>query len=56
MPTKRPSGTKLSVPTEVGVKHEVYLFDFNPNHRWYYFSVMTTSEVLLFKCFDSNRK
>jgi hypothetical protein len=43
------------IPTEEGVKHEVYLFDFNPNHRWFYFSAMTTSEVLLFKCFDSNR-
>jgi hypothetical protein len=41
------------VPTEEGVKHEVYLFKFNPNHRWYYFSAMTTSEVLLLKCFDS---
>jgi len=26
------------VPTEEGVKHEVYLFNFSPNHRWYYFS------------------
>jgi len=43
------------IPTEEGVKHEVYLFDFNPNHRWYYFSAMTTSEVLLFKCFDSSK-
>jgi len=43
------------IPTEEGVKHEVYLFDFNPNHRWYYFSAMTTSEVLLFKCFDSSQ-
>jgi hypothetical protein len=41
------------VPTEQGVKHEVYLFNFNPNHRWYYFSAMTTNEVLLLKCFDS---
>ncbi|MGO9265741.1 MAG: CmcJ/NvfI family oxidoreductase [Candidatus Binataceae bacterium] len=41
------------VPTEQGVKHEVYLFNFNPSHRWYYFSAMTTSEVLLLKCFDS---
>jgi len=40
-------------PTEQGVKHEVYLFNFNPSHRWYYFSAMTTSEVLLLKCFDS---
>jgi len=43
------------IPTEEGVKHEIYLFDFNPNHSWYYFSAMTTSEVLLFKCFDSNK-
>lgn len=43
------------IPTQEGVKHEVYLFDFNPNHRWYYFSAMTTSEVLLFKCFDSTK-
>jgi hypothetical protein len=43
------------IPTEEGVKHEVYLFNFNPNHHWYYFSAMTTSEVLLFKCFDSNK-
>jgi hypothetical protein len=44
------------IPTEEGVKHEVYLFNFSPNHRWYYFSAMTTSEVLLFKCFDSSRE
>jgi hypothetical protein len=43
------------IPTEEGVKHEVYLFNFNPDHSWYYFSAMTTSEVLLFKCFDSNK-
>jgi hypothetical protein len=42
-------------PTEEGVKHEVYLFNFSPNHRWYYFSAMTTNEALLFKCFDSSR-
>ena len=43
------------VPTEQGVKHEVYLFNFSSNHRWYYFSAMTTSEVLLLKCFDSSK-
>src|SRR5262249_43404628 len=43
------------IPTEEGVKHEIYLFDFNPNHSWYYFSALTTDEVLLFKCFDSNK-
>jgi hypothetical protein len=41
------------LPTEQGVKHEVYLFNFSLSHRWYYFSAMSTSEVLLLKCFDS---
>jgi hypothetical protein len=41
------------IPTEEGVKHEVYMFRFSRNHRWYYFSAMTTNEVLLLKCFDS---
>ena len=41
------------IPTEEGVKHEVYPFNFSRNHRWYYFSAMTTSDVLLLKCFDS---
>ncbi len=41
------------VPTEEGVKHEVYLFNFNPRHRWFYFSQMGKDESLLFKCFDS---
>jgi hypothetical protein len=41
------------VPREEGVKHEVYLFNFSPVHRWYYFSAMTTSEVSLLKCLDS---
>jgi len=41
------------VPTEEGVKHEVYLFHFNPGHRWFYFPNMERDEVLLFKCFDS---
>jgi hypothetical protein len=43
------------IPTEEGVKHEVYLFNFSRKHRWYYFSAMTTNEVLLLKCFDSIR-
>jgi hypothetical protein len=41
------------VPTEEGVKHEVYLFNFNSRHRWFYFPNMQTDETLLFKCFDS---
>jgi hypothetical protein len=43
------------IPTTEGVKHEVYLFKFNQNHRWFYFPAMSTSEVLLIKCFDSIR-
>jgi hypothetical protein len=43
------------IPTEEGVKHEVYMFNYSSNHRWYYFSAMTTNEVLLLKCFDSIR-
>jgi len=41
------------IPTQEGVKHEVYLFNFNSCHRWFYFPLMQTDEVLLFKCFDS---
>jgi hypothetical protein len=43
------------VPTEEGVKHEVYLFKFSPDHRWFYFPGMQTNEALLIKCFDSAR-
>jgi hypothetical protein len=41
------------MPTEDGVKHEVYLFNFSQRHRWFYFPAMDTTELLLFKCFDS---
>jgi hypothetical protein len=41
------------IPTEENVKHEVYLFRFSQNHRWYYFPHMQRSEALLIKCFDS---
>jgi hypothetical protein len=41
------------VATEEGVKHEVYLFNFSPRHRWFYFPNMEKDETLLFKCFDS---
>jgi hypothetical protein len=43
------------IPTEEGVKHEVYLFKFKPDHRWFYFPAMRTDEALLLKCFDSIR-
>ena len=41
------------IPTTGGVKHEVYMFHFSLNHRWYYFPAMTPDEALLLKCFDS---
>jgi hypothetical protein len=41
------------VPTDEGVKHEVYLFNFSSRHRWFYFPGMEKDEALLFKCFDS---
>jgi len=41
------------VPTEEGVKHEVYRLNFSPRHQWFYFPGMEKDEALLFKCFDS---
>ena len=41
------------IPTTAGVKHEVYMFRFSSNHRWYYFPAMAPDEALLLKCFDS---
>ncbi len=32
---------------------ETYSVSYRPSHRWYYFSKMTTDEVLLLKCYDS---
>ena len=43
------------IPTESGVKHEVYLFNFSPRHRWFYFPAMRPDEALVLKCFDSMR-
>ncbi|MDH5354301.1 MAG: methyltransferase [Gammaproteobacteria bacterium] len=37
-------------PNHIG---EISLAIYNPDHRWYYFSSMRPSEVLLFKTFDS---
>ena len=43
------------IPTSDSVKHEVYLFNFSLDHRWFYFPAMRTDEALLLKCFDSMR-
>lgn len=39
-----------------GRKGEIYSLAPNPAHRWYYVPKMRTDEVLLIKCFDSDRK
>lgn len=33
---------------------ETYLFHHHARHRWFYFPAMTTAEVVLIKCFDSD--
>jgi hypothetical protein len=41
------------LPTEEGVKHEVYLLRYQDRHRWYYFPRMQREEALVLKCFDT---
>ena len=44
------------VPSDLVYRHrvgETYAVKFSPQHQWFYFPDMTTSEVLLLKCFDS---
>jgi hypothetical protein len=35
---------------------ETYSFNYNPEHRWYYYPQMLRDEALLFKCFDSDEQ
>ena len=35
---------------------EVYSVAYNPNHRWYYVPNQQKEEVLLLKCYDSDRR
>src|SRR5579862_4907729 len=47
------------VPTDLRYRDrtgEVYSLRFSPEHRWYYFSAMRADEVMLLKCFDSDRQ
>lgn len=44
--------TDLKYPDRTG---EIYSFAYSPEHRWYYYPRMETHEVLLLKCFDSDR-
>jgi hypothetical protein len=47
------------VPTDLRYRDrtgEVYSLRFSPAHRWYYFSAMRADEVMLLKCFDSDRQ
>ena len=41
----------LLYPDRVG---ETYLIRYNPKHRWFYVPRMTTDEVALIKCYDSD--
>ena len=40
----------LETPSLTG---QIYSFQHNPNHRWYYVSNMQPDEVMFLKCFDS---
>jgi hypothetical protein len=40
-------------PNHIG---EILLATFNPAHHWYYFSNMTSDEVMMFKTFDSENE
>jgi hypothetical protein len=44
------------LPTEEGVKHEVYLLRYQDCHRWCYFPRMRREEALVLKCFDTAEK
>lgn len=35
---------------------QIYSLRYNPDHRWYYLSGMQPHELLLFKCYDSQRE
>jgi hypothetical protein len=46
------------VPTDLiyrDRKGEVYSMTFHPAHRWFYFPNMTSDEVMMLKCYDSDR-
>ncbi|HSD09841.1 MAG TPA: CmcJ/NvfI family oxidoreductase [Candidatus Binatia bacterium] len=46
------------VPTDLIYRDrrgEVYSLTFHPSHRWFYFPRMTSDEVMMLKCYDSER-
>jgi hypothetical protein len=46
------------VPTDLRYRHrtgEVYSITYNPGHRWFYFPKMEKNEVMLLKCYDTER-
>jgi hypothetical protein len=53
--TVAPDDLVLSDLLHPGRKGEIYSLAPNPAHRWYYVSKMRADEVLLIKCFDSDR-
>jgi hypothetical protein len=44
--------TDLLYPDRTG---EVYSLTFHPGHRWFYFPRMRSDEVMMLKCYDSDR-
>ncbi|MET0371394.1 MAG: CmcJ/NvfI family oxidoreductase [Sphingobium sp.] len=47
--------TAITIDSTYGdIRHETLGFRYNPDHRWYYFSDMTSREVLIFKQHDSD--
>jgi hypothetical protein len=44
--------TDLLYPDRTG---EVYSLTFHPDHRWFYFPRMRSNEVMMLKCYDSDR-
>jgi hypothetical protein len=50
-----PEGEAMFAPMDDESKPAAAIFDFNPRHRWWYFSNMQRDEALLFKFHDSDR-
>jgi hypothetical protein len=49
-----PQGEAMFAPMDDDSKPAAAIFEYNPNHRWWYFSNMARDEALLLKFHDSN--
>ncbi|KAK0704294.1 hypothetical protein B0H67DRAFT_648750 [Lasiosphaeris hirsuta] len=52
---KIPTGDDMFAPMDDDAQLAAAIFQYNPDHRWWYFSAMTRDEALLFKFHDSDR-